>query len=173
MVEIRVQSLGLDQVSKTPVVILQEVDGDRLLPIWIGASEASAIAWELAGMKFSRPLTHDLAASLIRGLGGALQRVIITRVEENTYYAELVIRRGSDVFSIDARPSDSIAIALRLQARLFTSDDLLSATAIQIEPANETEMQPSEEPEQPGMTAEELQAYLKKLNPEDLGRFNP
>jgi uncharacterized protein len=88
---------------------------------------------ELAGMKFSRPLTHDLAASLIRGLGGALQRVIITRVEDNTYFAELVIQRGSDVFSIDARPSDSIAIALRLQARLFTSDDLLTASGPQIE----------------------------------------
>lgn len=173
MVELRVQSLGLDQVSKTPVVILQEVEGERMLPIWIGAGEASAIAMELAGMKFSRPLTHDLAASLIRGLGGALQRVIITRVQDNTYYAELVIQRGSDVFSIDARPSDSIAIALRLQARLFTNDDLLSATAIQIESAEEGEPQPEPEESNPQMTAEELQAYLRKLKPEDLGRFNP
>lgn len=173
MVELRVQSLGLDQVSKTPVVILQEVEGDRMLPIWIGAGEASAIAMELAGMKFSRPLTHDLAASLIRGLGGALQRVIITRVQDNTYYAELVIQRGSDVFSIDARPSDSIAIALRLQARLFTNDDLLSTTAIQIEAPDDEESQPEPEESTSQMTAEELQAYLKKLNPEDLGRFNP
>jgi uncharacterized protein len=173
MIEIRVQSLGLDQVSKTPVVILQEVEGDRMLPIWIGAGEASAIAMELAGMKFSRPLTHDLAASLIRSMGGALQRVIISRVEDNTYFAELVIRRGSDVFSIDARPSDSIAIALRLQARLFTSDDLLSATAIQVEPAQESDLHPAEESPPSNMSAEELQAYLKKLNPEDLGRFNP
>jgi uncharacterized protein len=173
MIEIKVQSLGLDQVSKTPVVILQEVEGERMLPIWIGAGEASAIAMELAGMKFSRPLTHDLAASLIRGLGGALQRVIITRVEDNTYYAELVIRRGADVFSIDARPSDSIAIALRLEARLFTSDDLLTATAIQIESAHESDLQSSDESEPSNMSAEELQAYLKKLNPEDLGRFNP
>jgi hypothetical protein len=173
MVEIRVQSLGLDQGSKTPVVILQEVGGERMLPIWIGATEASAIAWELAGMKFSRPLTHDLAASLIQALGGALQRVIISRVEDNTYFAELVIRRGSDAFSVDARPSDSIAIALRLQAPLFTSDDLLSATAIQIEPADDAELQAPDEPAQGRMTAEELQAYLKKLNPEDLGRFNP
>jgi uncharacterized protein len=173
MVEIKVQSLGLDQVSKTPVVILQEVEGERMLPIWIGAGEASAIAMELAGMKFSRPLTHDLAASLIRGLGGALQRVIITRVEDNTYFAELVIQRGSDLFSIDARPSDSIAIALRLQARLFTSDDLLSASTIQIESTEEGGEQPEPEPPTPQMTAEQLQAYLKKLNPEDLGRFNP
>jgi bifunctional DNase/RNase len=173
MVEIRVQSLGLDQISKTPVVILQEVEGERMLPIWIGAGEASAIAMELAGMKPSRPLTHDLAASLIRGLGGALQRVIITRVEESTYFAELVIQRGADVFSVDARPSDSIAIGLRLQARLYTSDDLLSATAIQMQQGEEGLTRPDAEPEQSQMSAEQLQAYLKKLNPEDLGRFNP
>jgi uncharacterized protein len=175
MVEIRVQSLGLDQVSKTPVVILQEVDGERMLPIWIGPQEAQAIAMELAGMKFPRPLTHDLAASIIRGLGGALQRVIITRIEEQTYYAEMVIRRGSDVFSIDARPSDSIAIALRLRARLFTTDDLLSATTIQMQPADELGLKDESEAEteQSQMSAEQLQEYLKKLNPEDLGRFNP
>lgn len=170
MVEVTVQSLGIDQSSKTPVVILQESDGERMLPIWIGPGEASAIAMELAGMKFSRPLTHDLAAALIRGLGGDLTRVLITRVKDNTYYAELLIQRGTEVFSVDARPSDSIAIALRLNARLYTSDDLLSSTALQIEPAESIDQDPET---QETMTAEQLQAYLKKLNPEDLGRFNP
>lgn len=173
MVEIQVQSLGLDKVSKTPVVILQEVDGERMLPIWIGAGEAQAIMMELAEVKFSRPLTHDLAASLIRGLGGSLERVVITRVEDNTYYAELVITRGSEVVSVDARPSDSIAIALRMKARLFTSDQLLSAAPIQLEEAGEVDLETTTEPEGQGMTAEQLQEYLKKLNPEDLGRFNP
>jgi uncharacterized protein len=174
MVEVRVQSLGLDQVSKTPVVILKEASGERMLPIWIGPGEASAIAMELAGMKFSRPLTHDLAASLIRGLGGSLQRVNITRVQDNTYFAELVVHRGSEVFSIDARPSDSIAIALRLKAPLFTSGDLLALNEIEVEAADDDSLS-SEEPsaEATQLTAEELQAYLKKLNPEDLGRFNP
>lgn len=176
MIEVNVQSLGIDQTSKTPVVILQEMDGERMLPIWIGPGEASAIAMELAGMKFARPLTHDLAAALIRGLGGALSRVNITRVQDNTYYAELVIHRGDEVFSIDARPSDSIAIALRLKAKLFTEDDLLSATALQVEPAEGIEAgeggEETAEREQ-SMTAEQLQEYLKKLNPEDLGRFNP
>ena len=181
MIEVKVQSLGIDQVSKTPVVILQELAGERMLPIWIGPGEASAIAMELAGMKFSRPLTHDLAASLIRGLGGELVRVQITRVQENTYYAEMVIQRGTELFSIDARPSDSIAIALRLRARLFTSDQLLSSTTIQTETVEEEaeESEPwaggdAEKSEETGsMTAEQLQEYLKKLNPEDLGRFNP
>jgi uncharacterized protein len=172
MIEVRVQSLGIDQASKTPVVILQELDGDRMLPIWIGPGEASAIAMELAGMKFPRPLTHDLAASFIRGMGGALSRVLITRVQENTYYAEMVIQRGNEVFSVDARPSDSIAIALRLQARLFTSDELLSSTAIQVDSGGGPgETMPSVPTET--LDAEQLQEYLRKLNPEDLGRFNP
>jgi uncharacterized protein len=173
MVEVRVQSLGLDQVSKTPVVILKEASGERMLPIWIGPGEASAIAMELAGMKFTRPLTHDLAASLIRGLGGSLQRVNITRVQDNTYYAELVVHRGTEVFSIDARPSDSIAIALRLQARLFTSDDLLALNDVQVEAVDEEADGAEQSAETTQLSAEELQAYLKKLNPEDLGRFNP
>lgn len=174
MIEVKVQSLGLDQSSKTPVVILQEISGDRILPIWIGPGEASAIAMELAGMKFSRPLTHDLAASLIRGLGGILKRVLITRVQDNTYYAEMVIQRGDEVFSIDARPSDSIAIALRSEARLFTSEELFAATAIELSSAEPEEEFGVDEPsEAPRMTPEQLQEYLRKMNPEDLGRFNP
>jgi hypothetical protein len=180
MIQVRVQSLGLDQTSKTPVVILQEVDGSRILPIWIGPAEASAIAMELAGMKFSRPLTHDLFPSLIRGLGGTLTRVLITRVQDNTYYAEMVIRRGDEVFTLDARPSDSIAIALRLQAELYTSDDLLSGTSVQFAEGEEGEAEgllgemPTEEkaPEST-MTPEQLKEHLRKMNPEDLGRFNP
>lgn len=177
MIEVRVQSLGIDQVSKSPVVILQELEGERTLPIWIGPGEARAIALELARVKFSRPLTHDLAASLIRGLGGTLQRVQITSVQDNTYYAEMLIQRGSEMISIDARPSDSIAIALRLKARLFTSDDLL---ADHLQPQTEgwdEEAEGAGETEsfQEGgsLSAEQLQEYLKKLNPEDLGRFNP
>jgi uncharacterized protein len=174
MIEVRVQSLGLDQASKTPVVILQEADGERVLPIWIGPGEASAIAMELAGMKFARPLTHDLTASIIRSMGGELQSVVISRVEENTYYAELTIRHGADTVAIDARPSDSIAIALRLQARLFTTEDLLSATTIEIA---ESEL-PTEIPEEPEpggtkLSPEQLQDHLRKMNPEDFGRFTP
>ncbi|HWV56704.1 MAG TPA: bifunctional nuclease family protein, partial [Longimicrobiales bacterium] len=109
MTEVKVQSLGLDPSSNTPVVILRETDGTRVLPIWIGPGEARSIAMELAGMKFSRPLTHDLFATVITGLGGTLKRVLITKVVDNTYFAELIIQRGSDLISVDARPSDSIA----------------------------------------------------------------
>ena len=179
MKEVTVQSLGLDRNSNTPVVILQESDGVRVLPIWIGPGEASAIAMELAGMNFSRPLTHDLLASAIKGLGGALQRVVITKVVDNTYYAEMIITRDGEFFSLDARPSDSIAIALRMDATIFTSEDLLEHTSIEIAEPDEidegldlgeaSEMPAPEEISEP----EDLKEYLRRLHPEDFGRFTP
>jgi bifunctional DNase/RNase len=176
MNQVKVASLGLDKASNTPVVILQEMEGERVLPIWIGPGEASAIAMELAGMKFSRPLTHDLFTSMMQGLGSELQRVIITKVVDNTYHAELILRRDGEVVSIDARPSDSIAIALRAKAPIFAHDDLLEQASIEVQPA---EMEPgesvgaadSDEPAQ--MDADQLKEYLKRMNPEDFGRFNP
>jgi bifunctional DNase/RNase len=176
LVEVRVQSLGLDRSSNTPVVILEEVGGDRVLPIWIGPGEASAIAMQLAEMEFSRPLTHDLLVAVLNGLGGNLRKVIITRVEKNTYYAELIIHRNGEVISVDARPSDSIAVALRVDARIFAQDDLLERASIEISEEEATtspgeakrKQAPSER-----MDAEELKEYLRRLNPEDFGRFTP
>ena len=115
MIEVTVAHLGLDRSTNTPVVILREKEGARVLPIWIGPAEASAIAMELQGMKAQRPLTHDLLKQVIIGLGGDLRRVVISAVKENTYFAELLIRRDDHVFQVDARPSDSIALALRLR----------------------------------------------------------
>jgi len=177
LLEVRVQSLALDRSTNTPVVILQEVDGERVLPIWIGPGEASAIAMQLADMEFSRPLTHDLLCSVLTGLGGALQKVIITKVEASTYYAELIVRRNGEVFSLDARPSDSIAVALRVEARIFVQDDLLEEATIDIaegESAAEVtfDVQEGLTP-QDAMGPEELKEHLQRLNPEDFGRFTP
>jgi bifunctional DNase/RNase len=177
LVEVRVQSLALDRSTNTPVVILKEFDGERVLPIWIGPGEASAIAMQLADMEFARPLTHDLLCSVLRGLGGAVQKVIITRVESSTYYAELIVRRNGEVFSLDARPSDSIAVALRVEASIFAQDDLLEEATIEIAEGESIEklgfevQQP--EAEQQAMGAEELKEHLRRLNPEDFGRFTP
>ncbi len=178
MIEVTVQSLGLDRSSNSPVVILQEKDGARVLPIWIGPGEASAIAMELAGMNFSRPLTHDLFASAITGLGGSLQRVIITKVVDNTYYAEMIIARDGEYFSLDARPSDSIAMALRMDAVIFTTDELLEETSIEISEASDFEPEAAEaeasETEEPDLAPpEDLKEYLRRLHPEDFGRFTP
>ena len=176
LVEVRVQSLGLDRSSNTPVVILEEVGGERVLPIWIGPSEASAIAMQLADMEFSRPLTHDLIVAVLNGLGGSLRKVIITRVEKNTYYAELIIHRNGEVISVDARPSDSIAVALRVDARIFAQDELLERASIEIAEDETTtkEVEPKrKEAPSERMDAEELKEYLRRLNPEDFGRFTP
>lgn len=178
MNQVKVASLGLDKASNTPVVILQEMDGERVLPIWIGPGEASAIAMELAGMKFSRPLTHDLFTALLHGLNTELQRVLITKVVDNTYHAELILQRDGDVVSIDARPSDSIAIALRAKAPIYAHDDLLEQASIEIQ---HSEIEPGQIPEElaepqdetGGMNAEQLKEHLKNMNPEDFGRFNP
>lgn len=177
LVEVRVQSLALDRTNNTPVVILQEVGGERVLPIWIGPGEASAIAMQLADMEFSRPLTHDLLCSVLKSLGGSLRKVIITKVEKSTYYAELIVQRNGDLFSLDARPSDSIAVALRVDARIYADDELLEAVSIEV--SEEEAMEGSSagrperlEPEQK-MDPDQLKEYLKGLNPEDFGRFTP
>jgi len=166
VIEVRVAHLGLDKTTNTPVVILQEQNGERVLPIWIGPAEASAIAMELAGMKFARPLTHDLLKQVIVGLGADLRKVIITKVQDNTYYAELHIYRGDAVVNIDARPSDSIAVALRLKAPIFTSDELLEHTSV-----DTSEL--STDTTTPSVDADWLKNHLQNLDPEDFGKFTP
>ena len=162
MVRVRVAHLGLDRTTNTPVVILQEEAGERTLPIWIGASEANAIALELQGVRPERPLTHDLMKLLVSGLGGELRRVVIAALRENTYLAQLLIYRGTDVFEVDARPSDSIALALRMNSPIFLNEELL-----QRDTTGEAT------PPQPGSDPDALKRFLEKLDPQDLGRFQP
>jgi bifunctional DNase/RNase len=175
--QVRVAHLGLDRTSNTPVVILQENDGPRVLPIWIGPAEASAIAMELAGVKFSRPLTHDLLKQIIVGLGAELRKVIITQVKDNTYFAELHIYRGDTIIQIDARPSDSIALALRLKAPIMTSETLLELTSVD---TSDGTIQPGSGGPGGGgqggtsqLDADTLKSYLQNLDPEDFGKFTP
>lgn len=179
VIELEVASLGLDKASNTPVVILREVGGDRLLPIWIGPGEASAIAMELAGIKFSRPLTHDLLNTVVRSLGSELIRVLITRVVDNTYYATLMLQRNGETITIDSRPSDSVALALRASAPIFADVDLLDRTTVEVEGAtlepgfagaSAGGLNPETDDEVP---PEKLRDYLKRLDPEDFGRFVP
>ncbi len=171
MIEVRVQSLAFDRKSNTPVVILKDQDGDRVLPIWIGPGEASAIAMHMGGVSFQRPLTHDLLVSVLGGLGGTLQRVLITRVKDSTYFAELIIDRGGEIISVDARPSDSIAIALRAEARIFAQEDLLDAVSEAMAAEASDGDRDSEDAQQSAMSKEALEEHLKRMRPEDLGRF--
>jgi bifunctional DNase/RNase len=174
LVEVEVMRLGLDRSNNSYVVILREKEGERLLPIWIGQPEAESIVIEMSKLRRERPLTHDLCKSLITGLGGSLRRIQITRVENRTYYAELQIKRDEQVINIDARPSDSIAIALRFAAPMFAQESLL--TTLIFEDSSEGESWTPEEPApstgSDEMTPEQLKQYLENLRPEDFGKFN-
>lgn len=175
LVEVEVQSLGLDRSTRSPVVVLRERGGERVLAIWIGAVEASAIAMHLAGATFPRPLTHDLVVDIIEATSATLQRVEIPEVVEGTYHAVLVLRRGSDTVRVDARPSDSIAVALRAGAAIVAADDLLSAVAFEVDEGESIapEAPPQADRVPAPLTPEELAEYLRKLDPEDFGRFTP
>ncbi len=133
LVEVRVKSLRLDESTDTPVVTLEEIEGERVLPIWIGHGEAHAIWMHLVDKKYGRPLTHDLLASVIETFGGRLNEVNISLAGPKVYVAEMVCQRGDDVLTLDARPSDSIAVALRLDAKIFVYDDLLKDVLVDME----------------------------------------
>lgn len=167
MVEVTVARLGLDAASQAFVLVLEETQGERTLPIWIGRPEAEAIAAHLNGIKRARPMTHDLAQSVVTALGGLLRRVQVTRVHEGTYYAELHLTRGGQALVVDARPSDAIALALRLDAPIFVAPALFTDDE---GPPGEPEAPPTDDDH---LSAEELKRHLAQLRPEDFGRFTP
>ena len=166
MIPVRVGGLAIDERTKSPVVLLQEIEGNRVLPIWIGPMEASAIHMELLGKKYQRPLTHDLMINILEGLSARVSRVVITDLKESTFFANIYIDGGSGAVAVDARPSDSIAIALRSRAPIFIVEKLFEKSAQENISAPKTERTPEEK-------AEELRRYLEGLNPEDFGKFNP
>jgi len=164
VIRVTVAQLGIDRNTNTPVVVLQEVDGERSLPIWIGPGEAQAIAMELQGIRAQRPMTHDLLRDVVTGLGGELRRVQITALRDDTYFAELILLRNGTAVQVDARPSDCIALALRCSAPIYTTDELLDRGGAQHPPPS---------PEGETDAAETLRRYLEKLDPQDFGRFQP
>jgi bifunctional DNase/RNase len=168
MVEVTVSRLGLDASSQAFVVVLEEKVGERVLPIWIGRPEAESIAAQLNGVKRERPMTHDLAQHIIVGLGGLLRRVQVTKVVDGTYHAELHFTRGGHPVVVDARPSDAIAIALRLEAPMFVAEVLFSDDE---DDAKEPGLTPVGEDDH--LSADELKRHLAQLRPEDFGRFSP
>ncbi|HWJ23297.1 MAG TPA: bifunctional nuclease family protein [Gemmatimonadaceae bacterium] len=176
MVEVTVAKLGVDSSTNSYVVILQERDGSRILPIWIGQPEAESIVMHMNNIKRERPLTHDLCKSLIVGLGGSLRRVQITKVQKNTYFAELHIQRGEEIVQIDARPSDSIAVALRLSAPIFAQESLLTVVADEEDSDEAIPGSPSSglpSPADPdALSTEQLKEHLERMRPEDFGKFN-
>ncbi len=165
MIPVKVAKLGIDAGSNSCVIVLQEINGDRVLPIWIGRPEAESIAMVVNGVHRERPLTHDLCHALIVGLGASLRRVQVTRVQDATFFAELHLTRGGAPMIVDARPSDAIAIALRMEAPIFASEVLLGVAAMTDGP---THAGRDDDP----LSAEQLQRVLGQMRPEDFGKFS-
>ena len=165
LVEVKINGLILEHKTQQNIVVLREAGGERLLPIWIGPAEAQAIRRLLSGEQFARPLTHDLIQMILEGLKAKVARVVIARLQDNTFFAEVVVKRDGELLAIDARPSDSIAIALRAGAPVFVNEELL-------QPPPEVEAEP-EEPERElteDEKAEQLRRFLERLKPEDFGK---
>jgi bifunctional DNase/RNase len=140
-----------------------------VLPIWIGRPEAESIAAQLNGIKRERPMTHDLTHHIIAGLGGLLRRVQVTKVVDGTYHAELHLSRAGNPVVVDARPSDAIAIALRLESPIFVAEGLF--TDDEDDEGKEPGLSPVGEDDH--LSADELKRHLAQLRPEDFGRFTP
>jgi bifunctional DNase/RNase len=157
VIEMAVQGLAIDERTRTPVVLLKEKEGTRMLPIWIGPSEASSIAIELTGRKFQRPLTHDLLKTVIDGLNATVPKIAIVDLREKTYFAKVFLERDNEVLTIDARPSDCIALALRTRSPIFVKEELLR------------EDDGVEDSTDPSM--EELQRQLEDMDPEEFGKL--
>lgn len=156
MQQFTVSGLAIDSVNDSPVVLLQELDGDRVIPIWIGPSEANAIALKLADVEPPRPLTHDLLKQVIDGTGLTVQHVIISDLLGQTYFAEIVLEGNGVVTKVDARPSDSIALALRADAPIFVADHVFE---------EEFGVHPSDDPER----HDRLRQRLERIDPESFG----
>jgi bifunctional DNase/RNase len=167
MVEVRLSAVRVDLQSSTPVVLLQETEGaHRSLPIFVGAPEATAIAFALQGVELPRPMTHDLMTELLEALGAKLTRVVVTELRDSTFYAELHLRVGEKDLTVSCRPSDAIALAARTHSPLYVADDLMDAEGLVVEPDDDDVNE--------GNNAEELVAefseFLDTIRPED---FSP
>lgn len=156
--EVRIRGLMMDPVTNMPIVVLKDVESDALVPIWVGIFEANAIALEIEKTTMPRPMTHDLLANLIRTLDGEVRRVVITELRDDVYYALIWMEREGELISLDARPSDALALALRTDCPIFLSGQVLRTTKI----ANAGVE---------NFSAEDLRRWLENLNDEDLGRY--
>ncbi|MBN1830763.1 MAG: bifunctional nuclease family protein [Deltaproteobacteria bacterium] len=157
-----VSGLTLDPLTNSPIVILKEVDGERTLPIWIGLLEATAIASELEGIKFSRPMTHDLLKTIIDSIDIEINKVEVCDLRNNTYYASIYLTHKGKQISIDARPSDALALSLRVDAPIFVDEEV-------IEKSKQIDLTTA--PEDKTEQGKKWQDILEKLDPEDFGKY--
>ena len=157
-VEMKIRGLMMDPVTNLPIVILKDVGSETLLPIWVGVFEANAIALEIEKVATPRPMTHDLIRSVLTGLDAFVHRVVVTELRDDTFYAVIWLEREGHVVSIDSRPSDALALALRVDCPIFVEDEVLKNSKQAANPV-------------PAVNSEELRKWLEDLGDDDLGKY--
>ena len=168
MLEVRLTAVRVDLQSNTPVVLLQETTGERSLPIFIGAPEATAIAYAVQKVEVPRPMTHDLMRDIVRALDAEVVSVVVTEVHDGTYFAIINLLRGGSPIAVSARPSDAIALAARTEAPIFVADELMDAAGVVLEDEDlDDDDGKDKEGGDPEELVDEFLEFLDKLRPED------
>jgi bifunctional DNase/RNase len=157
-IEMTIKGLMVDPITNTPIIILRDKDGQRVLPIWVGMFEANAIALQIENVTTPRPMTHDLLKNVIQDLHGRIEKIVVSDLKENTFYALIYLRVNGDTIAVDARPSDAIALALRARVPIFVEEKV-------IDNAKTVDLAPDKG------DAERLQKWLESLDPDDMGKY--
>jgi len=154
-----IKGLSVDPITNMPIIVLRETEGERVLPIWVGVFEANAIALQIESVQTPRPMTHDLLKSVIDELGGRLERIVVSELKDNTFYATLQLHsQQQGTLTVDARPSDAIALALRSGARIFVEEAVIQSARSLDDPSPETGLR-------------RVQKWLESLSDEELGKY--
>jgi uncharacterized protein len=154
MIELQLVGVRVELPTNQPIVLLKERDGERYLPIWIGAVEATAIALGMQGIETQRPMTHDLMRDLLEGLDVAVDRIVITELRDGTFYAEIQMQQNGSAVAVSSRPSDAIALAVRMNLSIFASEAVLEEASIVVKDDEEQEVQ-------------KFREFLEQVTPED------
>jgi uncharacterized protein len=157
-VEMKIRGLMMDPVTNMPIVVLKDTNGTAILPIWVGIYEANAIALEIEKVSTPRPMTHDLIKTLLLGLGTGIRKVVVSELKDDTFYAVIWLDKDGDLISVDSRPSDALALALRLDCPIYVDEAVLKNSKMSNASTDK-------------INNEELRRWLESLNDEDLGRY--
>ena len=157
-IEMSIKGLMVDPITNMPIVILRDKDGERVLPIWVGISEANAIALQIENISTPRPMTHDLLRNVIQDLKASVQKIVVCDLQENTFYALIYLALNGDTLAVDARPSDAIALALRTQAPIFVEDRVIDNAKTADFTTEKAD-------------TDRLHKWLESLDPDDLGKY--
>jgi uncharacterized protein len=160
-IEFKIKGLMMDPLTNSPIVVLQEASSDTLLPIWVGIFEANAIALQIEKVDTPRPMTHDLIKGLLNHLDAKVTKIVVTELKDNTFYALIFLSVAGKVITVDSRPSDAIALALRMDSPIFVTDDVISKSSSTVSTALSAERS----------SPEDIKKWLENLNPEDLGKY--